>query len=431
MNDFNLDPDLHESLKAIRDSVRQLFDQLRLQHENGDMPGRDRLERVPALAKHNFGNLTGEKPHLAAKEAWRLVDFLEGSEPARLTSSAREALRMVELDKKLAALRASDQWMEAAARLRHALGAGPNERETDPAPVLAAERARSDSVSPLSEGIQEPKAGSGPAERGPPNGSGFRRSVLIGITGLVAVTILVAAWWLGRPSHPLHACLALEGASKSTLESHRAPWPGTPLPRPPRTETGARIVTISDSQGGPVRSTWTTSQYSHAEGNAPKTPGGGRSDYRLQVGGWGDTYLSLLHVPVPSDRLAHRAVIQLTVVGGEVDSRPTSMTLRNILDDWRVSPGPNNRLWWRDCPRSEAIANHLPPPGPRGSVYEIDITDLYNLWAAGSRQPYGIMLEPEQIGSWGPGKPHYANFSTFYSTRARDLDNRPRLVLTY
>jgi hypothetical protein len=154
-------------------------------------------------------------------------------------------------------------------------------------------------------------------------------------------------------------------------------------------------------------------------------------DVRLRVGGWGDTYVSLVKVPVPSDRLAHSAVLELTVIGDTPDSRPTPMALRAVGDEWSVSSGSNNRLWWKDCPASQALVNHLPAPGPRGSAYDMDITDLYNTWAAGLFPNNGIMLEPEHIGSWQPGRPRYGNFSTFYSTRARDPANRPRLILTY
>ena len=255
---------------------------------------------------------------------------------------------------------------------------------------------------------------------------------LIGVTVVIATVILGSLWGIGKARESAQACLALENASPSELARHWQPWSGKPLPRPPRSGTKPQIIIISDSpNGGPVNSTWTTSHYSYSERGGPMRPGGGRSDYRLRVGGWGDTYVSVLRVPVPSDRLAHRAVIQLTVSGDEVGNRPAWMTLRAIGDDWRVLPGPDNRLWWRDCPHSEAMANHLPPPGPRGSVYEIDITDLYNLWAAGMRVQYGIMLEPEQIGRWAPEVSRYPNYSTFYSTRARDPENRPRLVLTY
>jgi hypothetical protein len=423
VDEFRLDQDLHDSVKAIRESVRQLFEQLRLKTESGDIPGKERLERVPALAKRNFANLAGSNSLLAAKEAWRLVDFLEGSETARLSPRARDGLRLVELDRKMAALRASECWKSVAARLREQLGVdrGDGDPTTDPvgdpAPSEREARAAGFGTRPLTH-------------RHPIWRS--RKGATLGLSTLIAVAVAGIAWSLGRTSGNPFACLALEDASKDLLARHWATPPAAPVQRPARTEAGSRIITISDPpNGGPVQSTWTTSQYSYAERMASSKPGGGRSDLRLRVGGWGDTYLALLRVPVPSDRLAHRAVLQLTVLGDVADTRPTAMTLRAIGDDWNVSPGPNNRLWWRDCPTSEAMINHLPPPGPRGSVYEIDITDLYNMWAVGFRPAYGIMLEPEHIGRWGRDRPRYANYSTFYSTRARDAANRPRLVLTY
>lgn len=432
MDEFQLDPDLQVAVAAIRETVRQLFEQLRLKHENGDISGRDRLERVPALAKRNLANLAGSAPHLAIREAWRLVDFLEGSGEGRLSPRAREALRAVELDKKLADLRASDRWKNVAARLREQLGV--ERRDCDPAPVSDPVQAECGDSIPDSGTVRESQS----EGVEPQPGTRRRRfsrsmlSMLFGMSALLVVGVPSLVWWLGRPSENPRICIALEDASKDVLARHWAIPQTPPLPRPARTQAATRIITISDPpNGGPVQSTWTTSQYSYAERMAPSRPGGGKSDLRLRVGGWGDTYLSLLRVPVPSDRLAHRAVLQLTVLGDMPDSRPTSMTLRAIGDDWNVSPGSNNRLWWKDCPTSEAMTNHLPPPGRRGSVYEIDITDVYNMWAGGFRQAYGIMLEPEHIGSWGPDRPHYPNFNTFYSTRARDPANRPRLILSY
>jgi hypothetical protein len=434
VDEFQLDPDLHDTVKGIRESVRQVFEQLRLKLENGDISGKERLERVPALAKRNFANLAGSNSFLAAKEAWRLVDFLEGSDEARLSFRAREALRVVELEKKLAALRASDRWKGAAARLRELLGVEAAERRAAPAPAPGRDRIQSEAAPPASGAIHEvavKDAGAQPAAR-PGWVRPSRRRALIGLSAVVAMALAGATWRFGMSSDNPYACIALEDASESLLAAHRTVHLPTPLPRPPRTEQRQRIFPISDPpNGGLVQSTWTTSQFSYAERTAPKRPGGGKSDLRLRVGGWGDTYLSLLQGPVPSDRLAHRAVVQLTVLGDALDSRPTSITLRAIGDEWRVSPGPNNGMRWRDCPGSDANATHLPPPGPRGSVYEIDITDLYNMWAGGLRPPYGIILEPEHIGSWGPHRPHYSNFSTFYSTRAHDLANRPRLVVTY
>jgi hypothetical protein len=441
VDEFQLDPELLETVKAIRESVRRLFEQLRLKNENGDTSGRDRLERVPALARRNFANLTGPNSDLAIKEAWRLVDFLEGNDQARLSARAREALRPVELDKKLATFRASNRWKEAATHLREALGAARDGVDLTGSFAPAADEIdQRDSAISASGTIDGPQieslsdleaAGTEPVSF---SGKPRRRitRVLMGTLVLIAVAVLGAKWWFGTSSDPRYECIAIENASENALAAHRHTAPEDAGLRPAkRADARARIFTISDPPNGPVQSIWTTSQFSYAERTDRPGPGGGRSDFRLRVGGWGDTYVSLLQVPVPTNRLVQKAVIQLTVLGDEPSSRPTTMTLRAISENWRIGPGPNDRLWWRDCPRSSAMRNRLPPTGPPDSVYEIDITDLYNFWARGFSIPYGIMLEPEHIGSWGPGRPHYANFSTFYSTRARDPANRPRLVLTY
>lgn len=432
MEHFQLDPQLGEALRGIRQDVRRLFEQLRLDHVDGDRSGRERLERVPALAKRNFANLRGANAHLAAKEAWRLIDFLEGNAKGQLSALAREALRPVELDRKLAAWRASLEWRDAAARLREALGVEPRADETPPTPAPADLNAETGGASAAADPGREDSAetvGNGVVVR-------RRRRHALAIGSLLTLSALgaaAAAWWHKGGADPRIACLALEDASPAALAAHRSVSLGKQLARPrPGTPPREEIFPIEDpADGGPVRSTWITSQYSYAERNSPSHPGGGKSDFRLRVGGHGDTYVSLLQVPVPTDRLVHQAVIELTVIGDVADSRPTSMVLRAIGDHWQVAPGPDNRIWWRDCPRSEAIATGLPPPGPRGTVYRIDITDLYNMWAAGLRSPYGIMLEPEHIGSWRPGRPDYANYSTFYSSRARDRANRPRLILRY
>jgi hypothetical protein len=433
VGEFQLDPDLHDTLRGIRESIRQLFEQLRLRDQDGDLSGKDRLERVPALAKRNFANLSGAHPLRAVKEAWRLIDFLEGGDQARLSPLARDGLRVVELDRKIADLRESDSWKEAAARLRQALGLEGGAVEAAREPAEEAGGFASDLASPAPGPISETAMTDQPLLQVSKRRA--HRSRWASFTAVPAVAVLAVAgglWWSRKGKDNPTACAAVESSSAEALARHRAPNFGEALPRPPRTEPAPRIIRISDSADGrSVRSTWTTSQFSYAERDGPQRPGGGKSDYRLRIGGWGDTYVSLLQVPVPSDRLANRAVLQLTVLGDEKSSRPTSMTLRAIRDHWTVGPGPDDRLWWRDCPGSEAVANHLPPPGRRGSVYEIDITDLYNQWVVGFRPPYGVMLEPEQIGSWKTGRPQYPNYNTFYSTRARDPENRPRLVLNF
>lgn len=421
MDEFEVDKELHQTLAGIREGVRKLFEQLRLKTESGDISGKERLERVPALAKRNFGNLTGPNALRATKEAWRLIDFLEGGDEARLSPRARDALRVVELDAQLARLRASERWKDAAAGLREAVGAAGSSgdeagRADRDIPVADISKTAGPEAASFADKLRQPAI-----------------SRLAGWSAPIAIAALTASWWLGRSTDARYACLALESASASELAAHRAFEPGTPVALPPRrADARPRAYRIDDPPGGgPVRSIWTTSIFSYAERTTRRGPGGGRSDFRLRVGGWGDTYLALLKVPVPTNRLVQRAVVQLTVLGDEPSSRPTTMILRAISDNWQVNPGPNNRLWWRDCPQSAIIRPHLPPPGARDSVYEIDITDLYNSWALGQTAPYGIMLEPEQIGSWGEGRPHYSNYNTFYSTRAIDPADRPRLVLTY
>ncbi len=438
MDEFELDAGLHDRLKTIREGVRRLFEQLRLRGEDGDVTGKARLERVPALAKRNFGQLTDRNSHLAIKQAWRLIDFLEGSDAARLSPRAREALRVVELDRQLAAFRASHQWKSAATRLREAVATlphvgaaavanavGATELDSVPPGNGAAREAAVEQLPPFMEEESLPRPISRLRQQ--------RRKLLLAAMIVIACAVPAVIWRSQGDPHPSVDCIAIESAPERVLAEHWTLRPATLVPRP-ALRAGARSyeIRISDpANGGPVRSTWTTSRYSYAEGGIWSGPGGGKSDYHLRVGGWGDTYLSLLQIPVPTDHAVQRAVIRLTVLEDSPGSRPTSMTLRAIGESWHVDSGTDHRMWWKDCPKSDAIRTHLPPPGPPDSVYEIDITDLYNQWARGLRDPDGIILEPEHIGQWNPAFPRYSNFSSFYSTRARDPAIRPRLVLTY
>jgi len=102
------------------------------------------------------------------------------------------------------------------------------------------------------------------------------------------------------------------------------------------------------------------------------------------------------------------------------------MTLRAINSPWPVFSGPEHRLWWKDCPLSEAVRTNLPPPGEPGTPYRIDITSLYNNWISGGAFNHGIMLEPETIGRGTHGI-----FNTFHSSRAWNEVNRPRIIIEY
>lgn len=427
MDDFKLDTDLLEMLRRVRRDVLALFNELRLRGEDGDVTGKVRIERVPTLAKNNFKHLTSRSGPLTRNVAWRLVDFLEGDPRERFSTRAREALRTVQLDHRMTALRESQPWRDAAARLKEALGARSGDCSSTTADTEGAggiEEAAAPEFAPIASDAAPP----------PSNQPDARRAkVLAAGLGLALLFVVVSAlFWTRSTPDPRYACLALERATPAERAAHFAVSPRV-APPPPAASPQARehVYPISDPPGGPVQSIWTTSQFSYGDWSTPSRPGGGRSDFRLRVGGWGDTYVSLLQVPIPTNRLVHKAVVRLTVMGEVDSSRATAMTLRVVQERWQVGASPADRLWWRDCPHSSAVRNNLPPAGRPDSTYDVDVTDLYNLWARGGLSPYGIMLEPEKIGSWRPDRKQYSNFSTFYSTRAREQENRPRLVLTY
>lgn len=424
---FKTDRDLISQLRDIRESVRVLFEQLRLRNENGDVSGKERLERVPALAKRNFGNLTGDHIGRAIAEAWRLIDFLEGAKAGQLTPLAREALRPIELDTQLTKLRASESWRQAALLLRTALdpsptptttrenaGADPDLRATDPPEPRLAAQSRSTSSSKVRR----------------------LRPALFGLLALAGLASLAAFWPREDLRDPRTACLPLERASADDLAAHRtiASRSVQALPEPDPSRPDPVLITLDDPPEGPVQSIWTTSQFSFDPGrpeHGSRGPGGGQANEYLRVGGWGDTYLSLIKVPVPNSRPARRAILRLAEAP-EFDpaSRPTSMVLRMVVDPWDVPAGPQHRLWWRDCPRSAALMR-LPQPSRNYAYYGIDITELYNLWASGEADNHGLMLEPEQIGSYGDSAEGYSHFNTFHSTRAADPEKRPTLILSY
>jgi hypothetical protein len=441
VDEFQLDPDVRDTLKAIRESMRQLFEELRLRNESGDVSGKERLERVPALAKRNFRNLAGGPSHLAAKEAWRLVDFLEGNSEARLSPRAREALRVVELDKKLAAFRASERWTQAALRLREALGASCSGRGDPEGPDWESLDGDKPPLAPANSQPASEFLGNNSCDAdaegaaGSASVTGPRRKWLFGLVALCVLSAVALPVMLSGGGNRLdpRACLKLESASERQLAAHWTVPHFDPLPLPPPDPSRPEplVFTISDpADGGAVRSIWTTSRFSYAQEASGREEGGGQADVRLRVGGWGDTYLSLLKFPLPDNGLVRRAVVRLTVLGDEPSSRPTAMALRTVESPWEVAAGPENRLWWRDCPLSRLVGRHLPPPGPPETVYDIDITTIYNHWARGFVHNDGILLEPEQIGSHSAGG-GYPNFSTFYSTRAIDPEKRPKLILTY
>ena len=152
----------------------------------------------------------------------------------------------------------------------------------------------------------------------------------------------------------------------------------------------------------PSMDIWTTSVYSYAPGGGG--PGGGLNDDQLRVGGWGDTYLSLLQFNLSgAPTVANSASLVLYDMSSN-EGTPVSMNLGQVTSSWDWSTTPitpsspdNQRLWWVNRPNSTQL-NASPLPAPSvGSYYSIDITNLYNQWQSGAAPNYGIQLSPTGV----------------------------------
>ena len=212
------------------------------------------------------------------------------------------------------------------------------------------------------------------------------------------------------------------GQGPLPAQSHEADPSPLILRRPKRDIGHANEQPLVDTQeiflgDHNARSIWTTSVYSYAPGGGG--PGGGLADDKLKVGGWGDTYLSLISIPVDEmRRRVRRATLVLHLAPRNPGSTPTPMRLMRVSEPWGWSEG--DRLWWKDLPKAEFVSD-VAAPGSSESAVEIDITDIYNDWAMLKRPALGVMLSPTQTDN---------NFNTFYSTRA-NVSLRPRLRLLY
>jgi hypothetical protein len=169
---------------------------------------------------------------------------------------------------------------------------------------------------------------------------------------------------------------------------------------------------------------WTTSHFSYAACSSPG-PGGGLNDFRLRVGGWGDSYYSLLQFDLtglPTNAIS--AVLYLyceNLSGGG-----TPMYLDQITQawDWRTSGTgcDHDRLWWADKPSTKQwLADQLPTP-TQAQWYAVNITALYNAWQNGTYPNYGLQFRPVFNDN--------NNFDEFYSgDYANDPTLRPKLVI--
>lgn len=112
-----------------------------------------------------------------------------------------------------------------------------------------------------------------------------------------------------------------------------------------------------------LRDIWTTSRYSFAPGGGG--PGGGLNDDTLRVGGWGDTYVSLIQFELRGVRGTPRSAYLELYCYSSNGGSTTPMRLGAITEawEWRAmgSGSDRERLWWNDRPRSEYFGTSETP----------------------------------------------------------------------
>ena len=152
-------------------------------------------------------------------------------------------------------------------------------------------------------------------------------------------------------------------------------------------KSGAGTLTVAGGgvavlQPGPAAGSdvWITSALSYGSDY-------GVDDEKLQVGGWGDWYHTLIKfdvITLPSNALS--AMLELQPYSRGDQSTPAQMTLSRVTSGWDENTG------WFTKP-STSFERSLPAPVV-GSTYSIDVTALYNGWKSGSIPNYGVELRP-------------------------------------
>ena len=282
----------------------------------------------------------------------------------------------------------------------------------------------------------------------------FFKDHAVGVFILSVAASLAAAYvydYLKPSSSPTPESRTRQGPVSGTedAEVSRIPPPSqgkptkSPSPvRPPASNAGANTNLASpptaapDSTGVPAarpivlqpgptqaKDIWTTSVYSYTP--AGGGPGGGLDDEELVVGGWGDSYHSLLQFDLrgmpPSARLAKLELFCFKSRG----TSTVGMLLDRIAEPWdwrtRGSGADRERLWWADRPRAIRWRLSVLPPCRLGTWNEIDITDLYNAWQSGTYENYGLQLRPARNDN---------RWNEFYSSKyLANPSLRPRLIV--
>lgn len=155
---------------------------------------------------------------------------------------------------------------------------------------------------------------------------------------------------------------------------------------------------------------WLSSDYSYNSNY-------GVHDSELQVGGWGDSYYTLINFNITSlPKQVTSAKIVLQAFSRGDASTPVSMNLYLVTSVWGDTTG------WFSQPLVNT-ANYIALPTPGLGPDSIDITGWYNSWQSGTLPNYGIELQPTGNDN---------QFDVFRSASyASDTAARPKLVIVY
>jgi hypothetical protein len=169
----------------------------------------------------------------------------------------------------------------------------------------------------------------------------------------------------------------------------------------------AQSTQVTLQPGPEGKDLWITDTYSYNSDY-------GVDDDKLQVGGWGDKYYSLIQFDLANGPVnADSATLYLYSFASPNDGTYISMYLDRVTQPWNEDTG------WYSRPASVEMSI-IPAPVP-GQWYPINVTSLYNNWKKGLYPNYGIQLRPTQ---WCCRDS--ANFrSSDYSNAAY----RPKLVI--
>jgi len=138
----------------------------------------------------------------------------------------------------------------------------------------------------------------------------------------------------------------------------------------------------------------------------------------LRVGGWADSYYSLLQFDLTSDSLpASVTSATLRLYNAATGGTTTSMDLYQVNTAWEETYG------WYDYPLSVSLISFIAQPA-NFAWLEIDLTAQVNQWLANPESNHGIQLRPRSTAN---------NWNEFVSSDAiGDLAGfRPQLVLEF